>query len=1077
MNMILTGAFQKEMDASSEGKALVSQLVSAWEKKNFKVARAGGVSLLALSLAACGSSDDTTTASDTSTDTSSTTSTTAVSQTFTLTAAIDSVTGGTGNDTINAGLNANSTQTLSSLDTIDGGGGTDTLNVILNSAGTYTPALTSVESMSLTTSAAVTMDFLGGASVTTIKSTGATGTVTLNNISATSTGITVQNTNQNHTIDYTAVAVVGTADSATVGLYNVTGGTLSVDLGVESLTITSTGGANTTGATTIGANSLTISGSEALTLGGTITTAETIDASAATGKITLTSNNINNTSITTGSAVDAVTVTGGSAVTETISLGAGSDKLTFTANLADADVLDGGDGTDTLVGTSANLNALTSTTSTSNVSNFEAISVSNEFNAGNGFDVSDVQEDGITTINLLNKGTGAAVITNAAESITGEAGSLTINLGASGAGNVADLANNLTVVDTGSALTDSVTINNLAKNTTNNNSVDVTDGVSITSTGYENVTFGTGSGNADVPQTLGTVTITPDSVAGAVSYTVTGGNSTDIATSLTTTSTAGVTVDASGMTAQAAGTVTFDLAAISAGSGATITGTGSAGDDSFGASGAALGNFASTINAGAGADGVYSGTSNDTINGEAGNDTIDASSGNDTVDGGGGNDTVIISADANLSVLDSYVGGAGTDTIQFSADMTDAASTLSKISGFEILHVAAGAAETFTMSNFVNNTDFTRIDFADGGGNTLTVNNVSDTVTTIRLVAAAAADTPVIDRLTDTASNSLIVSVRADLDNAGGGTDLGGFTAADEETISVSGSTAANDVDFTAMTVGDLVTLNVSGAADVDTGAISSTKIATIDASGSSAANNILATNSVVAMTVTGGTGADTLSTGSGNDTINGGLGVDTINGGAGNDTIGGGEGADQITSGDGSDTLTGGAGAEDYLYTVAGLASEDGDTITDFAVGAAGDAISVDVTTTGTGGAENVEEITGVKTTQADIKDGDIIVSGGGTAVDVSGDATADLAAINAVFSDADAVDAGSEFLIVFNADTDGNGNADEIQVWYGAGHATIDQDVDSGNYIATLSNITATVDLANMTGGDFNAANFELT
>jgi len=1074
MNMISTGAFQNEMDASNERKDLVSQLVSAWEKKNAKVARTGAVSLMALSLAACGSSDDD--SSSSSTDTSTTT-TSATAQTFTLTAAIDNVSGGAGNDTINAGLNANSTQTLSSLDTIDGGGGTDTLNVILNSAGTYTPALTSVETMSLTTSANVTMDFLGGASVTTIKSTGATGTVTLNNIAATSTGITVQNTNQNHTIDYTAAAVVGTADSASISLYNVTGGTLSVDTGVESLTLSSTGGANTTAGTTIGANTLTITGAEAITLGGTITTAETIDASAATGKVTLTSNNVNNTSITTGSAADAITITGGSAVTETISLGAGNDKVTFTANLADADVLDGGDGTDTLVGTSANLNALTSTTTTSNVSNFETISVSNEFNAGAGFDVSDVQEDGITTVNLLNKGTGATVITNAAESITGEAGSLTINLGASGAGNVADLANNLTVVDTGSALTDSVTINNLAKNTTNNNSVDVIDGVDITSTGYENVTIGTGSGNANVEQTGATITITPDSVAGAVSLTVTGGNAIDIATSLTTTSTAGVTVDASGMTAQATGTTTFDLAAISAGTGATITATGSAGDDILGATGAALGNFASTVNAGAGNDAVYTGTSNDTVNGEAGNDTINASSGNDTVDGGAGNDTVIISADANLSVLDSYVGGAGTDTIQFTADMTDAASTLSKISGFEVLHVAAGAAETLTMSNFVNNTGFTRIDFGDGGGNALTVNNVSDTVTTVRLLTGARADTPTIDRLTDTSSNSLIISVRGDLDNAGGGTDLGGFTAADEETISVSGSTAANDVDFTAMTVGDLVTLNVSGAADVDTGAISSTKIATIDASGSSATNNILATNSVVAMTVTGGTGADTLSTGSGNDTITGGLGIDTINGGAGNDTISGGEGGDQITSGDGSDTLTGGAGAEDYFYTVAGLASEDGDTITDFAVGAAGDAISVDVTTTGSLGAENVEEITGQKTTTADIKDGDIIISGGGTAIDVSGNAAADIAAINAVFSDADAVDAGSEFLLVFNADTDGNGNADEVQVWYGAGHATIDQDVDSGNYIATLSNITATVDLANMTGGDFNAANFELT
>jgi hypothetical protein len=60
MNMISTGAFLTEMDASDKQQnSLVNKLVSAWEKKNSKTAKAGGVSLMALSLAACGSSDDT----------------------------------------------------------------------------------------------------------------------------------------------------------------------------------------------------------------------------------------------------------------------------------------------------------------------------------------------------------------------------------------------------------------------------------------------------------------------------------------------------------------------------------------------------------------------------------------------------------------------------------------------------------------------------------------------------------------------------------------------------------------------------------------------------------------------------------------------------------------------------------------------------------------------------------------------------------------------------------------------------------------------------------------------------------
>jgi Ca2+-binding RTX toxin-like protein len=59
MNMISTGTFLNGMDASDKQSALVKKLVSAWERKNSNSARAGGVSLMALSLAACGSSDDT----------------------------------------------------------------------------------------------------------------------------------------------------------------------------------------------------------------------------------------------------------------------------------------------------------------------------------------------------------------------------------------------------------------------------------------------------------------------------------------------------------------------------------------------------------------------------------------------------------------------------------------------------------------------------------------------------------------------------------------------------------------------------------------------------------------------------------------------------------------------------------------------------------------------------------------------------------------------------------------------------------------------------------------------------------
>ena len=126
-----------EMDASSKQKTIAEKFVAAWEKKNAKAVRAGGVSLMALSLAACGSDDtttttttDTSTSTDTTTtDTTTTTTTTPVAQTFSLTkssvtGALDNIAGGDGDDTVNA----NADGFLETGDVIDGGAGTDTIN-------------------------------------------------------------------------------------------------------------------------------------------------------------------------------------------------------------------------------------------------------------------------------------------------------------------------------------------------------------------------------------------------------------------------------------------------------------------------------------------------------------------------------------------------------------------------------------------------------------------------------------------------------------------------------------------------------------------------------------------------------------------------------------------------------------------------------------------------------------------------------------------------------------------------------------------------------------------------------------
>ena len=50
MNMISTGTFQTEMDTLAKKESLVKKLVTAQEKKNASVARAGSLSLMALFL-------------------------------------------------------------------------------------------------------------------------------------------------------------------------------------------------------------------------------------------------------------------------------------------------------------------------------------------------------------------------------------------------------------------------------------------------------------------------------------------------------------------------------------------------------------------------------------------------------------------------------------------------------------------------------------------------------------------------------------------------------------------------------------------------------------------------------------------------------------------------------------------------------------------------------------------------------------------------------------------------------------------------------------------------------------------
>jgi len=386
--MISTGAFLSEMDASNKQPTLAETFAAVWEKKNAKAARAGGVSLMALSLAACGSSSTTSTSTTTTTTTTTTApdaksiSLTASSVTGTFDQAGDSdATGDTyvGQVTYSNAATPTLSGTYEAGDTITGGSGTDTLSLTVTGGGSnlVTAALpaalvTGVENLSIraihdAAADIVTFDMASIASVTSVESNISTSVVSVSNAVSTDTFTMTGNgsaTTAGMTIGYTA-----TQTSAAVNIDGDTvGGTVTVTGSkVASQEINSTGGTNVltgftsaattedvtinattsldlgTGISAIAAatgNTVTVSGAaansatgvRAVDLGSSAVDADidTIDASGLTaGGIEATLNSSTTVAVTGGAGNDDIT-TGAVLTTGSVDAGAGdADKLTM----------------------------------------------------------------------------------------------------------------------------------------------------------------------------------------------------------------------------------------------------------------------------------------------------------------------------------------------------------------------------------------------------------------------------------------------------------------------------------------------------------------------------------------------------------------------------------------------------------------------------------------------------------------------------------------------------------------------------------------------------------------------------
>jgi hypothetical protein len=371
MNMISTGAFLNGMDASDKQDTLTAKLVKAWEKKNAKLARTGGVSLMALSLAACGSDDTTTTTTttDTTTTDTTTTTTTPTAKTMTLTSGVDAgadYTGGGADDTF-IGDNTPTLDQTSTADQLDGGAGTDTLKIYSDGAAPGLPVLTSVETVTIyDQDANLTLDAIDQASVTTVNLVRSDGALTLTvPVGVTTAGLTNIGISGAGGDAGITVAAAATATTMTLNLdrLSTAGNDADEDVNVSgakiaTVTINSSGtksavdnmdlagaatinidakaqltiGALTTSSTT---GAMTITGDSKVSLGIIDDGIDTVTATSATGNITFTAPDDNTAFIANlGSGDDNITTRDdgfAAANTFNIDAGAGTDILTVAA--------------------------------------------------------------------------------------------------------------------------------------------------------------------------------------------------------------------------------------------------------------------------------------------------------------------------------------------------------------------------------------------------------------------------------------------------------------------------------------------------------------------------------------------------------------------------------------------------------------------------------------------------------------------------------------------------------------------------------------------------------------------------
>ena len=871
----------------------------------------------------------------------------ALGRTYNLSASIDTVTGGAGNDVINSGTGA---ALLTALDNIDGGDGTDTLVVSEIAAMTVptTATVKNVESATLISGASITANtakWTGLTSLTTTTAGGGTLTaatttdVTATDVANTSTlaisggnavTATVTGTAGAITVDGSAGAV--TVSQATAGAITI-GGTTKV---AGAVTVTDT--AQTNAAIAIdGGTDVTVTntttGTGTVTIGntakpsGVITVNETLLGTGAlaggnivvkggtSGSVSIAASQVTNNSTTT---LGAVAVTGGTTTTDvtvagtavataapTVAAVTESNAATFIALGKGASLTVGGL---TFLAGSAGTTAAETAAAFANLANGATSGASTKgtySGALSGWSTGDRSTAAVTFTSAT-----AGNVTDLAQVTTGQTAAgvtfvKTEGVAASGKGGIA--ANSVSVTDAVVAGALETKASSIASVTAHHYTT-----LSVDSNALSSLSLLAGSGNISINNVSArtskttTLDLTLNGVTGGIL------DDADVYTTLDVTTT-GAASTLANITDSALTTLTVagdKLLTLTSAAGMTalktVTVSGAAGlkaDLSALVAGGSVNTSAST-----GTSTITVDASVATYTGGAGVDAVTtkaATAISKAIDLGAGDDTLTIGA-GPTGVTAAVSGGDGVDTLVIStsdADAIDAdAAILSKISGFEKLTLsgavagksvdvsAFGPADSVTMTATASTT-LTKV----AAGATITIGGAQGGTLTV-----TGAD------VTGKADTLDLVQTNA----TGGTVDAAGY-----ETVNLTSSVASGVI-----TLKDAAatTLNISGTKSTTvTLDAANVALTTIDASGNSGGVTITSV-STKAATITGGSGNDVLTAKSGTT-------AETLVGGAGNDTL---------TSNAGLNTLTGGAGFDKFVIGAAGASGNVYSTIADAAAG-----------------------------------------------------------------------------------------------------------------------------------------------